>query len=78
MDDGDSKNNQEVKRERKKVNTLQRYFSYVSNVFSSVWVRRPIQTDNGSKWFVLGCRCSLLFNFRMFLVVVYLTYEAFK
>lgn len=78
MDDGDSKNNQEAKRKREKTNPLQRYLAYVSDVFSSVWVRRTFQANNGSERFILGCRCSFLFNFRLLLVVIYLTYEAFK
>ena len=78
MDDGDSKNNQETKRKREKTNPLQGYLSYVSDVFSSAWVRCTLQANNGSERFILGCRCSFLLNFRLFLVAVYLTYEAFK
>jgi hypothetical protein len=78
MDDGDSKQNKQVKREGEQTNVLQRYLAYVSDVLSSIWVRRPVQNDHGSEWFILGCRCSLLFNFRLFLVIVYLAYEAFK
>ena len=78
MDDGDSKQNKQIKREGEQINVLQRYVSYVSDVLSPIWVRRPIQNDNGSKWFILGCRCSFLFNFRLFLVVLYLAYETFK
>ncbi len=78
MDDGDSKKTQKIKRKREKINPIQGYLAYVSDVLSPLWVRRPIQINNGFEWFILGCRCSLLFNFRMFLVVVYLAYEAFK
>lgn len=79
MDDpGDSKNNQKIQRKREKTNFLQRYVSNVSNVLSPVRVRRIVQIDNGSKWFVLGSRYRFLFNFRLLLVVVYLAYEAFK
>lgn len=78
MDESDSKNYKKIKGKRKKTNPLQGYISYVSNVLSSTWVRRPIQTNNGFERFVLGCRCNLLFNFRMFLVIIYLAYEAFK
>jgi hypothetical protein len=78
MDDGDSKQNKQIKREREQIDVLQRYVSYVSDVLSPLWVRRPVQIDNGSEWFILGCRCSLLFNFRLFLVILYLAYEAFK
>ena len=78
MDGDDSEQDQELKRKRKEDNFLQRYVSYVSNVLSPIWIRRPIQIDNGLNWFVLGCRYRFLFNFRMFLVVLYITYETFK
>ena len=79
MDDpGDSKNNQKIQRKRKEANFLQRYLSNVSNVLSPIGVRRIVQVDHGFKWFILGSRYNFLFNFRMFLVVLYLAYEAFK
>lgn len=78
MDGDDSEQDQELKRKGKEDNFLQRYVSYVSNVLSPIWIRRPIQIDNGLNWFVLGSRYRFLFNFRMFLVVLYITYETFK
>lgn len=77
MDEGD-KQTKKTKRQERKNGIIQRYLANVSDVLSAVWVRRPLQTDNGSEWFVLGCRYSLLLHFRVFLVVLYLTYEAFK
>lgn len=77
-EDSDRKNYKKVKRKGKKNDFIQGYISYVSDVLSSSWIRRPIQNDNGYKWFVLGRRCNFLFNFRVFLVIVYLVYEAFK
>ena len=77
-DDSDRKNYKKVKGKREKDNFLQGYISNVSDVLSSTWVRRPFQNDNGYKWFILGRRCDFLFNFRVFLVILYLTYEAFK
>jgi hypothetical protein len=73
MDDGDSK-----KQTHKTIKDIQRGFSYVSDVLSPLWVRRFIQIDNGFKWFILGCRYRFLFNFRLFLVILYLTFEIFK
>jgi len=64
--------------EKEKINFLQRYLTNVGNVLSPIWVRRIVQIDYGFKWFLLGCRYRFLFNFRMFLVVLYLTYETFK
>lgn len=78
MDDGDSKQNKQTKTKRTSLDVLQRYISNVSDVLSAIWVRRTIQNDNGYKWFVLDSRRGLLFNFRLFLVIVYITYEIFK
>lgn len=78
MDGDDSEQNKNIKRKGEETNFLQRYVSYVSDVLSPIWVRRFIQVNDGFNWFILGCRYHFLFNFRMFLVVVYLTYETFK
>lgn len=78
MDPDGDKQNKIFKREDKKNNFLQRYVSNVSNVLSPIWVRRIIQINNGYEWFVLGCRYRFLFNFRMFLVFLYISYQIFK
>ena len=78
MDDGDSKKNKQVKRKRTQTNFLQRYISNVSNVLSPLWIRRTIQINNGREWFILGSRYNFLFNFRLFLVVVFLIIQIFK
>lgn len=64
--------------EKEKNNFLQRYITNVGNVLSPIWVRRIVQIDNGFKWFLLGCRYSFLFHFRLFLVILYFTYEIIK
>ena len=78
MDDGDIKKNKQVKRKRKQNNFIQRYISNVSNVLSPLWIRRTIQINNGYEWFILGSRYNFLFNFRLFLVVVFLIIQIFK
>lgn len=78
MDEDDSEKNKQTKRQKPPSNFLQRYISNVSNVLSPIWVRRFIQVNNGFEWFVLGSRYRFLFNFRMFLVILYFTYETFK
>lgn len=78
MDDGDSKNNKQIKKEKRKTSTLQRHIPNASDVLSSVWIRRSIQADNGFERFILGSRCGILFNFRLFLVILYIAYEVFK
>ena len=78
MDDGDSKKNKQVKRKGTQTNFLQRYISNVSNVLSPLWIRRTIQINNGREWFILGSRYNFLFNFRLFLVVVFLIVQILK
>lgn len=76
--DPDGEQNKKIKRQEQKINVLQRYISNVSDVLSPIWLRRIIQVNDGRNWFILGCRYRFLFNFRMFLVVLYLAYETFK
>jgi hypothetical protein len=78
MNDGDSKNSKQIKKQRFKTNFIQRYISNVSDVLSPIWVRRFIQVNNGYEWFILGSRYRFLFHFRMFLVILYITYTALK
>lgn len=78
MDDGDIKENKQVKRKRTQINFIQRYISNVSNVLSPLWIRRTIQINNGYEWFILGSRYNFLFNFRLLLVVVFLIIQIFK
>ena len=78
MDEDDSEKNKQTKRQKQPSNFLQRYIFNVSDVLSPIWVRRIIQVNNGLEWFVLGSRYRFLFNFRMFLVILYITYETFK
>jgi hypothetical protein len=76
--DGDKQNKRQILSKRKETNFIQRYVANVGNVLSPIWLRRPIQINNGYKWFVLGSRFHFLFYFRMFLVVLYISYEVLK
>ena len=76
--DPDGEQNQKIKRQKQEISILQRYISNVSDVLSTSWIRCTIQADDGSDRFVLGSRRYLLLNFRIFLVVLYITYETFK
>ncbi len=78
MDPDGDKENTISKREKQKINILQRYVSNVSDVLSPIWLRRIIQVNNGFEWFILGCRYRFLFYFRLFLVVLYISYEIIK
>jgi hypothetical protein len=83
MDDSDSKTHSQKNKtslisQREKTSTIQRYISNVSDVLSPIWLRRPVQINNGHEWFILGSRYRFLFYFRMFLVVLYISYEILK
>lgn len=78
MDSDDGKKNKILKGKRESFNFIQRYITNVSDVLSPIWVRRIVQIDNGREWFVLGCRYRFLFNFRLFLVVLYFIYSINK
>ena len=76
MAEGDSKRqNETVTEEGDPYSIIQRYVSDVGDVFSSTRIRRIIQVNDGNNWFILGCRYRLLLNFRIFLVMLYLTIE---
>lgn len=76
MDEGGStKQTQTVSEEGDPYSIIQRYVSDVSDVFSSARIRRIIQINDGSDWFILGCRYRFLLNFRIFLVILYFTFE---
>ena len=76
--DGDKQNKKQIHQKRKETSFLQRYVSNVSDVLSPIWVRRPIQVNNGFEWFILGSRYRFLLYFRVFLVVLYISYEVLK
>jgi hypothetical protein len=79
MDEGDSeKNNQKIRKQREQIDALPRYIIDAGNVFSTFWVRCTIQAIDGYNRLILGSRRGLLLNFRLFLVGVYIAYQAFK
>jgi argininosuccinate synthase len=79
MDEGDSeKNNQKIRKQREQIGALSRYIIDAGNVFSTFGVRCTIQAYDGYNRLILGSRRGLLLNFRLFLVGIYLAYQAFK
>ena len=76
--DGDKRILNNAKTDKKENNCFKRYLTNVSDVLSPIWLRRPIQIDNGYEWFILGSRYRFLFYFRMFLVILYIIYTSFK
>lgn len=79
MDECDSeKNNKQIKGKGTSNDVLQRYITNVSDVLSTAWLRCTIQANDGTDRFVLGSRRYLLLNFRLFLVGLYIAFQAFK
>ncbi len=76
--DPDGEQIKKIKRQKQKTSVLQRYVTNVSDVLSTSGLRCTIQTNDGSDRFVLGSRRYLLLNFRVFLVIVYITYQILK
>lgn len=74
MEDGET-SDKRYKKQRKKDNFLQRYITNVSDVLSAIRVRHIVQISNGHDWFVLGSRYNFLLYFRVFLVMLYITYQ---
>lgn len=68
MDDGDSK----------KSNIFKRVIANASDVLPTVWLRLPIQADNGGKWIILDGRRYILWNVRFFLALLYFAIQALK
>ena len=76
--DPDDEQNQKFKEQGKETGPIQRYITNVSDVLSPIWLRCFIQINNGHEWFILGRRYRFLFYFRLFLVVLYTSYEVLK
>ena len=62
----------------KTIKKIKRWLFNASHVFPTIWLRLPIQTDNGSKWILLDSRRYLLFNFRMLLAIIYIAIQTLK
>lgn len=63
---------------RKKIKKAERVFSDAGNVLSTIWLRCSFPFNNGPHWVILDSRRYFLWNFRMFLVILYLTIQALK
>lgn len=71
-------NIEEISEEGDPDSIIQRLISDVSYVLSASWLRHAIQNDDGFNRIILGGRRSFLLYFRLFLVLIYITYETFK
>ena len=72
MDIGDAKEN-----EKTTIQTKGCIFD-VGYVLHALWVRLFVQISNGLEWLILGSRYYVLFNFRVFLSIIYFVIEIFK
>ena len=78
MDDGDSKNNQQAKRQAKQNNAIQRYGIDAGSVLQSIWVRcRTIFPNSTDGKFMESELRFVLYSGAVFWAI-YLVYEAFK
>ena len=79
MDEGGIKRKiTKIKNKKRTYNFLQRYITNACNVFFTTWVRCIIQIYNGYYRIILDGGYNILLNFRMLLVMLYITYEIFK
>lgn len=78
MDDGDSKNNKQIKRQTKQADAIQRYGIDGSSVLQSIWVRcRSIFPNTTDRKFMEGELRFVLYSGVIFWAI-YLVYEAIK
>lgn len=79
MDDrADKEGDRQSKDEGEPYNSIQGIFANAGNVFSTIWLRCIVQTYNGYERIVLGGGWRFLLNFRILLVLLYISYEIFK
>ena len=67
-----------AKKNKKKSVQNEGSISNVSDVLYALWVRFSVQAYNGLEWLILDSRYYILFNFRVFLAIIYLLYEMVK
>ena len=67
-----------AKKNQKKSVKIKRRISNVSDVLSALWVRLPVQINNGLEWLILDSRYYILFNFRMLLALIYILFQVVK
>jgi hypothetical protein len=78
MDDGDSKNNQQIKKQANKDSAIQRHGIDAGSVLQSIWVRcRTIFPTATDREFMEGELRFVLYSGFVFWAV-YLVYEIFK
>lgn len=63
---------------QKKTGILQTNVPDAGNVLFTIWLRLFVPYGNGAQWIILDGRRSFLFGFRVFLGLLYITYEILK
>ena len=78
MDDGDSKNNQQTKRQAKQNNAIQRYGIDAGSVLQSIWVRCRTIFPNSTDGKFMESELRFVLYSGVVFWAIYLVYEAFK
>jgi hypothetical protein len=67
-----------AKKNKKKSVKNKRGILNVRDVLFALWVRLPIQINNGLEWLVLDSRYYILFNLRVLLALIYILFQMVK
>ena len=78
MDDGDSKNNQQTKRQTKQNNAIQRYGINAGVILQSIWVRCRTIFPNITDGKFMESELRFVLYSGVVFWAIYLVYEAFK
>ena len=78
MDEGDSKNNKQIKRQAKQANALQRRSIDVGSILQSFWVRCRSVFPNCTDGKFMESELRLVLYCGVIFWTIYLVYEAFK
>jgi hypothetical protein len=78
MDDGDSKNNKQIKRQKQSLNVVQRHGIDVGSFLQSVWIRCRSVFPNITDGKFMESELRVVLYCGMFFWVVYLFYQTFK
>lgn len=78
MDEGDSKNNKQIKRQKQSSDVIQRHGVDVGSILQSVWVRCRSVFPNTTDGKFMESELRLVLYCGVFFWVVYLLFEAIK
>jgi hypothetical protein len=78
MDEGDSKNNQQIKRQKQPSDVIQRHSIDVGSILQSFWIRCRSVFPNTTDRKFMESELRLVLYCGVFFWTLYLVYEAFK